>query len=501
MLAFVRLRVLAVASVLAALAAAPADAATCTVSPGSVAQLTTCLAAASDGDTITLAPGFYALTESLTVDASVTIQGDPLSATTIDGGGNSIFNVNGTSVTIQNLTLQNAETAIQHESSGSLFVSGVTITTSSTGIYPGDSDGDTIVTNTTFSGNQTGILISCSLFDLRNVTIAGNDVGINFDFPCGEQMQIANSLIVGNTTADCGGGGGFTPIGDASFDSDGSCVAMGFGPGLTTRNPLLGPLANNGGPTLTEALPPGSPAINAGDNAKCPATDQRGFARNDGACDLGAYEFGASAGGGNTATGSNVEIAPAPGVTITFGTVTVAGNTTATAVAVTPPSGFQVDGVAYDISTTAVWQPGTAIVCLPYNQTTDPTPHIFHYAGGTPVDVTASFANGIVCSTPLASLSPFAVLAPMDIAAQLAQLQELIDSFNLRKRVELRFTFRLDIARFVWSWKHRHNVRAFCAEMQDFVREVRRSTGRTLTAAEASQLLQLATQIETEAGC
>jgi len=33
----------------------------------------------------------------------------------------------------------------------------------------------------------------------------------------------------------------------------------------------------------------GSPAINAGNN--CPTTDQRGFARN-GACDIGAYEFG-----------------------------------------------------------------------------------------------------------------------------------------------------------------------------------------------------------------
>ena len=57
-----------------------------------------------------------------------------------------LFNVNGASVTIQNLTLQNASTAIGHESAGSLFVTGVTITGSQVGIHPGDSDGDSIVT-------------------------------------------------------------------------------------------------------------------------------------------------------------------------------------------------------------------------------------------------------------------------------------------------------------------------------------------------------------------
>ncbi len=66
-------------------------------------------------------------------------------------------------------------------------------------------------------------------------------------------------------------------------------------------NPLLGPLANNGGPTQTHALLAGSPAIDAGNPATpgsggnaCEATDQRGYARPAGlACDIGAYEFGA----------------------------------------------------------------------------------------------------------------------------------------------------------------------------------------------------------------
>ncbi|HEU0011173.1 MAG TPA: Calx-beta domain-containing protein, partial [Verrucomicrobiae bacterium] len=53
----------------------------------------------------------------------------------------------------------------------------------------------------------------------------------------------------------------------------------------------LGPLTNNGGPTLTMAPMPDSPAVNQGNNAFCPLTDQRGIARPFGpACDIGACE-------------------------------------------------------------------------------------------------------------------------------------------------------------------------------------------------------------------
>jgi hypothetical protein len=54
-------------------------------------------------------------------------------------------------------------------------------------------------------------------------------------------------------------------------------------------DPLLGPLANNGGPTETMALLSGSPAIDAGTAAGAPATDQRGEARGT-PPDIGAYE-------------------------------------------------------------------------------------------------------------------------------------------------------------------------------------------------------------------
>src|SRR5262249_19080377 len=61
-----------------------------------------------------------------------------------------------------------------------------------------------------------------------------------------------------------------------------------------TGNPMLGPLADNGGPTQTMALLPGSPAIDAGANsaAGLPSTDQRGLARIIGPpADIGAFEL------------------------------------------------------------------------------------------------------------------------------------------------------------------------------------------------------------------
>ena len=60
---------------------------------------------------------------------------------------------------------------------------------------------------------------------------------------------------------------------------------------LIFSDPLLGPLSDNGGSTWTHALLPGSPALDAGDDLACPATDQRGVTRPQGShCDIGAFE-------------------------------------------------------------------------------------------------------------------------------------------------------------------------------------------------------------------
>jgi hypothetical protein len=64
---------------------------------------------------------------------------------------------------------------------------------------------------------------------------------------------------------------------------------------IGTANPLLGPLTDNGGPTFTMALLPGSPAIDAGDDTLT-GTDQRGLPRKSGMhVDIGAFELDGSA--------------------------------------------------------------------------------------------------------------------------------------------------------------------------------------------------------------
>ena len=60
---------------------------------------------------------------------------------------------------------------------------------------------------------------------------------------------------------------------------------------MSDTNPLLAPLANNGGPTQTRSLLPGSPAVDKYTGAECPALDQRAYKRPAGqACDIGAFE-------------------------------------------------------------------------------------------------------------------------------------------------------------------------------------------------------------------
>ena len=85
-----------------------------------------------------------------------------------------------------------------------------------------------------------------------------------------------------------------------NLSSDGSCRFNHTGD-LNNHDPLLGPLQNNGGPTETMALLPGSPAIDGGNRSGCTdsqghllKTDQRGMPRPDkedsSGCDMGAYE-------------------------------------------------------------------------------------------------------------------------------------------------------------------------------------------------------------------
>jgi CSLREA domain-containing protein len=153
-----------------------------------------------------------------------------------------------------------------------------------------------VVGSSTVSGNTAqgggGIYVEGDL-GLSSSTVAQNSN--NGVFVLGN-VNANNSIIANNAGFDCvfsSGIGVITGVGNLSGGQ--SCHFEKPDANLSNRNPLLGPLALNGGTTQTHALLPGSPAIDAGVTECSRLPDQRGVERPQGArCDIGAYEVAAS---------------------------------------------------------------------------------------------------------------------------------------------------------------------------------------------------------------
>ena len=119
-------------------------------------------------------------------------------------------------------------------------------------------------------------------------------------------MSLSNSILAGNVSTGFGGRGrDCETSSSAQILSEGhnligsllDCSVVLASGDLTNVDPILGPLQDNGGPTLTHALQRGSPAIDAA-GVSCTSTDQRGVLRpkdgdGDGLafCDIGAFEL------------------------------------------------------------------------------------------------------------------------------------------------------------------------------------------------------------------
>jgi hypothetical protein len=262
------------------------------------------------------------------------------------GGGGGVLNENGT-MTITGCTISNNSAGSQcgitgcssltsegggiSNHSGSLIITNSTISgntcsaDSSDPLFPAptatfgggvDNSGSMTIANCTISGNSavaTGI--------------SNSDTGYGGGISNGGDLQITSSTIAHNSASgDYGVGGGingFEPTrtdssiialnsastgGPDYFTNGGELQSTGYniignnadavinsqptdqiGTPASPIHPLLGPLADNGGPTLTHALHSGSPAVNRGDPA-APPQDQRGYSRL-GVPDVGAFEF------------------------------------------------------------------------------------------------------------------------------------------------------------------------------------------------------------------
>ena len=202
----------------------------------------------------------------------VTVRGSTISGNTVHGDGGGIANATGVGVTVINSTIS------------------------------GNSAG----------GNGGGIVnVTDSALTVRENTISGNKAGgdgggIATANPTVPQVVTATILAGNHAHAgrpDCAGtltsgGGNLLGIGTGCTWLRRGHTADLLGTAAAPRDPLLGPLQDNGGPTHTQALLPGSPALDAipAHTAACPAgaQDQRGLTRPypaGGACDSGALEM------------------------------------------------------------------------------------------------------------------------------------------------------------------------------------------------------------------
>jgi uncharacterized protein YjbI with pentapeptide repeats len=278
--------------------------------------------------TIHLAAGHYdvgTLVSSVGTGIGLEFDGAGPASTILDGDGvsNRVFDIGGdATTTIKELTVENSgnvgiddngdleldDSVVQGNALLGISSSGLGLTVSDSTISGnGNANAgvDTVgnggiystftpvtLTNTTITGNEgSGIYAaangSVSNFHLKNVTIAGNPgAGIALH----AVVDAVNTIIADNEGGDCLHAVENMTTDGHNLDSDGSCT-FSQPTDLPSSDPRLHPLDDNGGPTPTMALSLKSPAVDAGDDASCPSTDQRGSHRPLGLhCDIGAYE-------------------------------------------------------------------------------------------------------------------------------------------------------------------------------------------------------------------
>ena len=160
------------------------------------------------------------------------------------------------------------------------------------------------LSDSTVSGNHTpadgliGGVYARQVMDVSSCTIAGNTSGgtLAAGLFSGYSSPHLQNTIVANNTADgiefdAGTANGLPILGSNNLIMVAKATT-GVPADTISADPLLGPLGDNGGATRTQALLPGSPAIDKGKTVVGVALDQRDFARVVGAKpDIGAVEF------------------------------------------------------------------------------------------------------------------------------------------------------------------------------------------------------------------
>jgi CSLREA domain-containing protein len=241
----------------------------------------------------------FHVTAAVTVNISgVTIKNGYLA--TYSGGG--INNWGGT-LTITNSTFSGNTSGVTHgggidSANGTLTITNSTFSGNS-GFFGGaiSNRGALTVANSAFSGNSAnfggGIYQESGAAIITNSTFSGNNAnsggGIYLN---GGVMTLHNTIVANNASG--GNCNGAVNNGGNNLDSGTTCGWGSASGSLSNTDPLLGALT--GSPAYFP-LNPGSPAIDAADDAVCAAapvnnTSQNGVTRPQGAhCDIGSFEF------------------------------------------------------------------------------------------------------------------------------------------------------------------------------------------------------------------
>ena len=294
--------------------------------------------AAIAGQTIVLSTG------QLLIGKAVTIEGPVPAGVTISGSlGSRVVRVRVSGdVVFRNLAIVNGYDPSPGEGGGGIAVVGTVLldhvliannhTENNGGGISVLSTGRLTVVNSTVSGNF-GLFIgginSNGTTTIRNSTITNNVSGngpSGAGIYAGGTVYLRNSIVANNrdndgATADANClvvPGGLLLYSGTNLSNDDSCGSAATN--TVIANPVLAPLANNGGPTKTHALTESSPAIDAGTSCT-ESTDQRYTTRNQGkTCDIGAFEF--SDFGTITLTiGPNIAVNAKTGVASLTGTI------------------------------------------------------------------------------------------------------------------------------------------------------------------------------------
>jgi hypothetical protein len=251
----------------------------------------------------------------LTLD-HVTVTGNTMATDAGDfwQGGGGIYTGDGAALTLIDSTVANNSAAWSGGGIYAFFNSSTTIIRSTiSGNVSNDVGGglrllsNAEISNSTISGNEStgwyggALFLTDGVLNMTNTTVTANvspgfapaAVFVGTFGPGSATLNLVNSVVASNVNEGCflapfgAGAVAINSLGSNVF-TDGTCFPVGSD--QIVASALLGPLADNGGPTWTHALLGGSPAIDMGDNAYCPVVDQRGVPR-DAACDVGAYEY------------------------------------------------------------------------------------------------------------------------------------------------------------------------------------------------------------------